>query len=89
MIKKILKQILPQSILNQLNRLKSNKQLCEWKKGGCPVPPPHIVKQLAIKVYQRRYGINTLVETGTLMGDMLETQKRVFKNVISIELGYN
>jgi len=29
------------------------------------------------------------VETGTLMGDMAEAQKRVFKNVISIELGYN
>jgi len=55
MINKILKQIL----LNQLNRLKSNKQLREWKKGGCPVPPPHVVKQLTLKEYQLRYGIYT------------------------------
>jgi hypothetical protein len=89
MIKKILKLFLPQSTLNHITILKSKKQLRDWENDNCPVPPPHIVKQLAIKEYQQRYGIDTLVETGTLLGDMVEAQKRIFKNVISIELGYD
>lgn len=58
----------------------------EWQKNGCPVPPPHVVKQRIIKEYQQRYNYSTLIETGTYLGDMVEAQKSSFKKIISIEL---
>ncbi len=66
---------------------KQKKQVEKWKKKGCPVPPPHIIKQNTIREYQEKYGPMVLVETGTYRGDMVETQKRRFKKIISIELG--
>lgn len=50
------------------------------------MPPPHQVKQEAIKGYAKEYGIRTLVETGTYMGDMVEAQRRNFTQIFSIEL---
>ncbi len=87
MIKKILKTYVPQVVLNQLKKLRSKKQYQEWKKNGCPSPPPHIVKQMTIAEYQRKYGYTILIETGTYMGDMVEAQKSNFKKIFSIELG--
>jgi hypothetical protein len=89
MIKRLLKSILPWFVLNKFNQMKSKVQYKEWKRNNYPVPPPHIVKQLAIREYQNRYKINTLVETGTLFGDMVEAQKKQFQKIISIELGYD
>ena len=57
-----------------------------WQKNGCPVPPPHVVKQRIIKEYQQRFNYSTFIETGTYLGDMVEAQKSSFKKVISIEL---
>ena len=59
----------------------------DWKKNGCPVPPPHLVKQETISEYQKQFGYTTLIETGTYMGDMVDEQKKRFKKIISIELG--
>lgn len=86
-VKNILKKIFPQIFLIPLKEYQNKKRLEKWEKSGCPIPPPHIVKQMAIAEYQTKYQYNTLVETGTYMGDMVEAQKRRFKNVISIELG--
>ena len=84
MIKKNLKFFVPQQILNRRN----NKNLLnKWNKDGCPVPPPHIVKQITIKEYKDKYGYEVLVETGTYMGAMVEAQKKRFKKIVSIELG--
>jgi len=58
----------------------------EWERNGCPVPPPHVVKQRIIKEYQQRYKYSTFIETGTYLGDMVEAQKSSFKKLISIEL---
>jgi hypothetical protein len=58
-----------------------------WRVNGCPAPPPHLVKQMAIQEYQERFKYSILVETGTYLGDMVESQKRRFKKIISIELG--
>jgi hypothetical protein len=57
-----------------------------WQKNGYPVPPPHLVKQLAIAEYGREFKVSTLVETGTFLGYMMEAQKDNFKKLISIEL---
>ena len=85
-VKKIIRPLLPQFVLNRLKRHFSKKQYKKWLKTGHPVPPPHIVKQIAIQEYKQLYGCNTLVETGTYLGDMIEAQKNWFEKIISIEL---
>ena len=60
--------------------------LRNWEKEGKPFPPPHIVKQNAIREYQQLYNLNTLVESGTYLGDMVEAMQPLFKNIHSIEL---
>lgn len=66
---------------------REKEQLDEWNKNGCPVPPPHIVKQKTIQEYQEKYSHSILVETGTYKGAMIEAQKKRFRKIYSIELG--
>lgn len=85
-MKKILKQLLPQKVQTQLKKQLWKMQFKEWERSGCPVPPPHLVKQITIAEYQRKYGLTIFIETGTFIGDMVEAQKNRFKKIISIEL---
>ena len=87
MIKKVLRPFIPQLVLNTLKKKQGKIQLNKWNKNGCPVPPPHIVKQMTIQEYQDKYQYKILVETGTYMGDMVEAQKKRFRKIYSIELG--
>lgn len=84
-LKQIL-SILPEPLSDCYLNYKYNKQLKSWKKKGCPLPTPHIVKQLVIKSYQKSHNIDTLIETGTYLGDMVYAQRKVFKRIYSIEL---
>jgi hypothetical protein len=71
------------------NRAAKWKQVIElalWVMKGRPVPPPHIIKQRALRTYSIRYGLKILVETGTFYGDMVEAMKSFFDRVYSIEL---
>jgi len=67
-------------------KAKHRKQLKEWYDKGCPVPPPHIVKQQYLRSYAARYKLRTFVESGTYRGDMVEAMKDSFDKVYSIEL---
>jgi hypothetical protein len=87
-IKRTLKIVLPEALKKLIVLQKQKKQLKEWQNNGCPVPPPHFIKQNVIKEYRIKYGYGTLIETGTYLGDMVEAQKKIFDKVISIELGY-
>ncbi len=58
----------------------------KWEKEGKPVPPPHVLKQTTIISFQKQFGINLLVETGTYLGDMIAALKNHFTKLISIEL---
>ena len=62
------------------------EQLAEWEKNGKPLPPPHIVKQMAIEDYKNKFHTEILVETGTYLGEMVEAQLNNFSRIISIEL---
>jgi hypothetical protein len=62
------------------------QQLVEWEKEGRPLPPPHIVKQMVINEYRKKFHTEILVETGTYFGDMVEAQKNNFQKIYSIEL---
>jgi hypothetical protein len=58
----------------------------EWKLMGRPAPPPHCIKQRAIREIAARYNTSILVETGTFYGDMIEALKGEFSHLYSVEL---
>jgi hypothetical protein len=68
------------------NRRKNAVKYREWVVNGKPVPPPHIVKQLAIREYSDRFRLGSLVETGTYRGEMIEAVRKVFDRIVSVEL---
>lgn len=65
------------------------QKIRKWERQGRSSPPPHIIKQITIKEYQKKYKYDLLIETGTFLGSMVEAQKGNFKKIISIELGIN
>lgn len=65
----------------------ANRHRHNWEKSGRPIPPPDVVKQDVVKEYANRYGLQTLVETGTYLGDMVQEMKHQFDQVYTIELG--
>jgi hypothetical protein len=73
-------------VRNWLRARKHGREFRRWEKQGKPVPPPHIVKQRTIRTLADRFGLKTLVETGTYYGDMVEAMKRRFSQIYSIEL---
>jgi hypothetical protein len=58
----------------------------EWEEGGRVGFPPHAVKESVIRSLAKARGIRTLVETGTLHGDMVAAVARDFDHIYSIEL---
>lgn len=60
--------------------------IADWENKGKPVPPPGVLKQQIVRQYQARYNVQTLVETGTFLGDMIAAQLSNFSRLISIEL---
>lgn len=68
-------------------RRRQARELRAWERGGrVAVPAPHLVKQQTLKEYAGKYSLKSLVETGTLHGDMIEAMKGSFEMVYSIEL---
>ncbi len=56
-----------------------------WRLRGRPLRTPHLVKQRAVLDYARRFGLLTLVETGTYYGEMIAATRRRFRRILSIE----
>ncbi len=71
---------------NRLFKKRQHAELVEWERNGRPDPPPHIVKQRALRAYAEHYKLRVLVETGTYHGDMVDAMKRDFDAIYSIEL---
>jgi|SaaInlStandDraft_4_1057021.scaffolds.fasta_scaffold03834_5 hypothetical protein len=82
-IKKIIKKTFPYIIFK---KLKNKNILYKWEKEGKPYPPPHLVKQILVKDFAKKFSIETLVETGTYHGDMVWATIDTFKEIISVEL---
>ncbi|MFI5253326.1 MAG: hypothetical protein ACHQQQ_12950 [Bacteroidota bacterium] len=61
-------------------------EFLKWKINGKPLPPPHFVKQRTINEYRRKFSLDTLLESGTYLGEMVDAQRKYFQNIISIEL---
>lgn len=85
-----LKIYIPRQILNWRRKRilqKSNKAAYdEWLKTSKPVPPPHIVKEMAIEEISKEKGIRVFIETGTHKGEMVDSQLSNFDRIYSIEL---
>ncbi len=90
-IPKILKKILPQNWLYDLELKRQHKIMIgiteeEWRATGSQDAAPSTVKWAAMKEYAEKYGATHFVETGTFMGDTSFKMKDVFKQVDTIEL---
>ena len=57
-----------------------------WLAAGRPAPAPSVVKHDIVRHYADRYGLATLVETGTYMGGTIEALEDCFARIYSIEL---
>ena len=61
-------------------------KVLRWTLAGKPLPPPHWIKQQMILRTLKQYGPNIMVETGTLLGDMIAAMKHRFSQIYSIEI---
>lgn len=66
--------------------LNDRRIVAQWKLSGRPVPPPPAVKHALIRAYARRFGLRTLIETGTFAGDTIAALRTDFDRIVSIEL---
>ena len=71
-----------------MNRISEYIKLAKWILKGKPVSPPHLIKQRLVLDSAKRNGVNILVETGTLHGDMVQAMKHHFRKIYSIEISH-
>lgn len=82
-----IKQSIKSSFLfNRYGPVRQRIELWEWQFRGRSVPVPHLVKQRYIKQYARQFSLDTLVETGTYLGTMIDATKNDFRRIFSVEL---
>jgi len=86
LLRTFVKRILPRFVINKLRAFSDREQYQVWKNSGQTGPPPHLVKQMIIREFQKKYGCHVLVETGTYKGDMVQAQKKRFDKIYSVEL---
>ena len=55
------------------------------KRAGRPSRSPHLLKQKVVREYGEKFGLKTLVETGTYYGEMVVAMKNHFDRVYSVE----
>src|SRR5258708_23769870 len=56
-----------------------------WILRGRPTRSPHLLKQKTVREYGAKYGLKTLVETGTYYGEMVAAMRTRFECIYSIE----
>jgi hypothetical protein len=56
-----------------------------WILRGRPQRSPHLLKQRVVRAYGEKYGLKTLVETGTYYGEMVAAMQGRFERIYSIE----
>lgn len=69
-----------------MNMLKQYFKVLRWSLSGRPFPPPHLIKQRMVLDALSQYRPRIMVETGTLVGDMVEAMKQRFQQIYSIEI---
>lgn len=66
--------------------VRQQRELRDWERRGRTGPAPHLIKQAVIKEFAAKFGLPTLIETGTYLGAMVNAMKSCFGRIISIEL---
>jgi hypothetical protein len=56
-----------------------------WILRGRPSRSPHLLKQKVVREYGEKFGLKTLVETGTYYGEMVAAMKSRFELIYSVE----
>jgi hypothetical protein len=56
-----------------------------WILRGRPARSPHLLKQKVVREFGEKFGLHTLVETGTYYGEMVAAMKNRFDRIYSIE----
>ena len=67
-------------------RWRDRRAMAHWVRDGYTGPPPHRAKVDIILAYASAASISTMVETGTYLGQTVDSVKTNFDRVISIEL---
>jgi hypothetical protein len=62
------------------------KGIRDWERSGKKNMVPQGLKVKLIKECAKKFSIQTLIETGTFLGETVWTTRRSFKQIISIEL---
>lgn len=71
-----------------MNRITQYFKVFKWLLKGKPAPPPHLIKQKILLANARLHKPGIMVETGTLMGDMVDAMKNHFRQIYSIEISH-
>lgn len=58
----------------------------KWQERGMNPPTPQLIKHSVVREYLYKYRIQTLVETGTYLGVMINALKRNCNEIYTIEL---
>ncbi|MDX1697200.1 MAG: hypothetical protein R3308_02890 [Thiohalobacterales bacterium] len=69
-----------------MSLLRQYIKVAGWVLRGRPAPPPHLIKQKMIIQQVKQHNPRIMVETGTLMGDMVEAMRPHFSRIYSIEI---
>lgn len=65
---------------------RDHRRLRAWLAAGRPLPAPSAAKHMVLREYAERYGLGTLVETGTYLGGTVKAVRGNFRRIYSIEL---
>lgn len=66
--------------------LKMAWMVARWYMSGKKTPPPQYVKARTLATLGKRYGLRTFIETGTYLGQTVNSLKNKFKEIHSIEI---
>lgn len=58
----------------------------DWKKQGCPSPPPYTLKRKVMLEYKQQFNSEVFIETGTFMGDTTFEMSKYFDKLFTIEI---
>ena len=86
MFKNVIERLKLTPAYNAYRFFQQKKAYSEWGKKGKPSPPPPVVKHRIIKSYALAFSLDTLIETGTYLGETVLAVKDVFDTIFSIEL---
>ncbi len=52
-----------------------------WNRKGNPIPAPDVVKQRTVQEYAKIFSVETFIETGTYLGDMVNAVMDTFNKI--------